>query len=168
MANIAATDITATLLLRKRIEGRSYFHWKFAFGNGVLTYAAGGVPITLALVGFANIIEDLIIYDTGISAYEWSYDRVNMKLVALQSPARTHTHDILVIGGQASSTTNDVAIYGSLDTLGKEQASNATMLGSASGTKGGVVSTTLAAAGLVEPSTVAIAAQTLKFEAVGW
>lgn len=168
MADIAATDITATLLLRKRIEGRSYFHWSLAFGNSTLTYPAGGIPITLALVGMPNIIEDLIIYDNGLSVYQWSYDRVNKKLTAMQAPVQTHTHNLLVKGGQASSTTNDIAIYGSLDTLGKEQASDATMVGSASATKGGVVSTTLAAAGLTQISTVAIAAQVLKCEVVGW
>lgn len=168
MADIAASDITATLLLRRRVEGRSFFHWTLAFGNGTLTYPAGGVPITLALVGMPNVIERLTVFDSGISVYVWSYDVTNKKLTAMQAPVQSHTHNFLIIGGQASSTTNDVAIYGSLDTIGKEQASNATMVGSASATKGGVVSATLAAAGLSQISTVAIAAQTLKCEVVGW
>lgn len=54
----------------------------------------------------------------------------------------SHTHDLLIKGGQAGSTTNDVAVYGSLDTLGKEQASDATIVGADSATKGGVVAVT--------------------------
>lgn len=54
------------------------------------------------------------------------------------SALATHTHDLLVIGGQAASTTNDVAIY-SGPILGKEAATNSTVLGAASATNGGVV-----------------------------
>lgn len=50
----------------------------------------------------------------------------------------THTHDFTVIGGQASSTTNNIANYAG-PIIGKEQATNATYLGSASATNGGVV-----------------------------
>lgn len=50
----------------------------------------------------------------------------------------THTHDFTVIGGQAASTTNDIANYAG-PLLGKEQATNATYLGANSATNGGVV-----------------------------
>lgn len=50
----------------------------------------------------------------------------------------THTHDLTVIGGQAASTTNNVAVYPT-NILGKEAATNATIAGADSGTKGGVV-----------------------------
>lgn len=50
----------------------------------------------------------------------------------------SHAHDLLIKGGQASSTTNDLAYYAT-DILGKEQATDATIAGSASGTKGGVI-----------------------------
>lgn len=53
----------------------------------------------------------------------------------------THAHDLLIKGGQASSTTNDIAHYPT-DILGKEAATDATILGSASGTKGGVIAIT--------------------------
>lgn len=165
MADLAASDITATLLLRKRIEGRSYFHWRLVFGDGVKTYGAGGVPITLALVGMPNIIEDLIIYDNGISVYVWSYDRVNMKLTATQAPVQTHTHNLLLknaaVADGASARVNAGA-----NLLGANTGSDLTVTGG--GANGGVVSTTLAAAGLSQISTIAIAAQTLKCEVVGW
>lgn len=50
----------------------------------------------------------------------------------------THTHNFTVIGGQAASTTNNIANYAG-PLIGKQEATNATYLGSASATNGGVV-----------------------------
>lgn len=50
-----------------------------------------------------------------------------------------HTHDLLIKGGQAASTTNNIAHYPT-DILGKEAATDATILGIDSITKGGVLS----------------------------
>ncbi len=50
----------------------------------------------------------------------------------------THVHDFTVIGGQAGSTTNNIANYAT-SILGKQEASNATYAGADSATKGGVV-----------------------------
>lgn len=50
----------------------------------------------------------------------------------------SHTHNFTVIGGQAASTTNDIANYAG-PLLGKEEATNATYLGANSATNGGVV-----------------------------
>ncbi len=106
MANIAATDITLTLLTQRRSEdGRRVNVFTMAFGDGVLTYPAGGVPITKAKLGCPNIIEQLTVFDKGTSGYEWTYDRTNEKLVAMQAPAQTHAHDVLVKGGQAAAST---------------------------------------------------------------
>lgn len=167
MANIAASDITVTFLDKRRHDGRSYFNVQLAFGDGALTYPAGGVPITIGKLGCPNVIESLTVYDKGTSGYAWTYDRTNLKLVAVQAPAQTHAHDLLVKGGQIASTTNDIAHYAT-DILGKEAATDATITGAASATKGGVISATLAAAAGTQPSTVAIAAQVLKCEVVGW
>lgn len=50
----------------------------------------------------------------------------------------THTHDLKVIGGQAASTTNDVATYAG-PILGKEEAADVTIVGADSATNGGVI-----------------------------
>ncbi len=50
----------------------------------------------------------------------------------------THTHDFTVIGGQAPSTTNNIANYAG-PLIGKQEAANATYLGANSATSGGVV-----------------------------
>lgn len=53
----------------------------------------------------------------------------------------THTHDFTVIGGQAPSSTNNIANYAG-PLLGKEEAANATYVGANSATNGGVVAIT--------------------------
>lgn len=168
MANIAATDITVTLLnQRKGEDGRRKNNVKLVFGDGVLEYPAGGVPISKAKLGCPNVIESLVVYDSATSGYKWSYDAANEKLVAMQAPAQTHAHDLKAIGGQAAASTAALAYYAT-DILGKEAATNITIAKADSATKGGVMSETLAAAALGQPSTVAIAAQTLKCEVIGW
>lgn len=54
------------------------------------------------------------------------------------SAMTAHNHDFTVIGGQAASTTNDIANYAG-PLLGKEEATNATYVGANSATNGGVV-----------------------------
>lgn len=166
MSNIAATDITLTLLTQRRSEdGRRLNVYTMAFGDGALTYPAGGVPITKAKLGCPNIIEQLTVFDKGTSGYEWSYDRTNEKLVGFYAPAQTHTHDLLLknaaVADGASARVNAGA-----NLLGANTGGDLTVTGS--GANGGIVSTTLAAAALTQLSTVAIALQTLKVEVVGW
>lgn len=171
MADIAATDVTVTINNQRRVNGRSYFNVTLVFGNSTLTYPAGGVPITRAKLGCPNIIESLTVYDKGTSGYNWSYDTTNQKLVGFYAPAvsSAHAHNLKVIGGQAGSTTNDIAHYAT-DILGKEAVTDATILGADSVTKGGVLSATAtqAAGVFTQLSTVAIVATTLKCEVVGW
>lgn len=163
MADIAASDITVTILNHRRVEARSHNNIELAFGDGALTYPAGGIPLSKGVLGCPNVIESLVVYDSSTSGYKWSYDKDNEKLVAIQAPA--HAHDLLIKGGQAAATTNVAAHYAT-DILGKEAATDATILGSASATKGGVIS---GGSGVgSQPSTVAIAAQTLKVEVIGW
>ena len=59
MANLAATDITVTLLNQRRVSGRVHNRVKLAFGDAALTYPAGGVPITKGKLGCPNIIESM-------------------------------------------------------------------------------------------------------------
>lgn len=167
MANLAASDITVTSLNKRRVNGRTLHNVQLAFGDGALTYPAGGVPISKAALHCPNVIESLVVYDSGTSGYKWSYDRTNEKLVCIQSPARTHAHDLKIIGGQAAASTAAVAWYAT-DILGKEAATDKTIAKADTATKGGVISETLAAAAGVEASTVAIAAQVLRCEVVGW
>lgn len=55
----------------------------------------------------------------------------------------SHTHDFIVKGGQAASTTNNIANYAT-SILGKQEATDATFVGGNSATKGGVVAASVA------------------------
>lgn len=167
MGNIAGTDITYTQLSSEEggKNGRVRI-FTLAFGDSALTYGAGGVPVTKASLGCPNFIDSLIVFDKGTSAYEWSYDKTNLKLVAMQSPARTHGHDFTIVKGAITSSTElGLSADATSATINNNTIASTRVLAKATGP---VVSETLAAAGLVEPSTVAIVAQTLKIRVVGW
>jgi hypothetical protein len=68
------------------------------------------------------------------------------------------------IGGIA---TTEAVMIAAGDTLGKNAATNRTIVGATEATKGGVKSTAIAAAGLVELGAVAVAATSLKVMVVG-
>lgn len=82
MANLASTSITYSINQRRKIEGRNLYNCTLAFGNGVLLYPSGGVPIAKENLGCPNQIESLVIYDAGGTSYRWTYDTTNKKLIA--------------------------------------------------------------------------------------
>lgn|SRR3972149_3257837 len=168
MADIAASDVTY-VLLNKRISdnGRRMNRVRLSFGNGALTYPANGIPLTKGKLGCPNDIESLVIVDQGVSGYKFQYDQSAEKLVIMQAPAQSHAHDLKVIGGQAAAGTAALAHYAT-DIMGKEAVTDATFAKAASATKGGVISETLAAAAFAEASAVAITAQVIEVEVMGW
>jgi len=138
---------------------------KIVFGGSTETYATGGIPLTIGKMGCPVVIESLVVVDNGGSAYVWSYDKANKKLKAFEAPVQTHTHDIKVM----ESITEDGAIGVQGAKFGKNSATNLTINGSNSTTNGGVVSATLAAAGLSELANATdIATQTLHVEVIGY
>lgn len=167
MADLAASDVTYTLLNQRTLgDSRKSNRVRLAFGDGVLLVPANGIPLSKGKMGCPVIIESLRVVDQGVSGYVFQYDQSAEKLVVMQAPAQSHTHDFKVIGGQAAASTD--AISAKTLTLGKEAATDITIVGADSETLGGVVSATLAAASLAEASTVAIAAQTIEVEVIGW
>lgn len=167
MADIAAGDVTYTLLNQRKLsDSRNSNRVRLAFGNGSLTVPANGISLSKGKMGCPVVIESLVVVDQGVSGYKFQYDQSAEKLVVMQSPARTHAHDFLVKGGTAAAGTDALNIKTVI--IGKEAATDATALGADSATKGGVISATLAAAALSEASAVAIAAQTIEVEVIGY
>lgn len=165
MADIAAGGVTYTLLNSRKLgDHRNLNRVRLAFGNASDTVPANGIPITKGKCGCPTVIESMVIVDQGTSGYRFQYDQSAEKLVVMQAPEQTHTHDIKVI----ESVTADATVGLNASTFGKNSASNVTIAGANSATAGGVVSTTLAAAALAEASAVAIAAQTIEVEVIGW
>lgn len=166
MANIVAANVTHTVLKTRTLgDSRKSNLVRLEFGDGALTYPAGGVPITKAKMGMPTVIESLVVVDKGTSGYHFMYDQSAEKIVMWQAPAQTHTHDIKIIGG---ITADEPVAVNNSTTLGKNAATNRTIAGANSTTAGGIVSATLAAAAATEPSAVAIAAQTIEVEVIGW
>jgi hypothetical protein len=114
MADFAASNVTYTMLKQRRIDGLNHNLVRLAFGDGALTYAAAGIPLTKGHLGCPNDVQSLVVVDQGVSGYVFQYDQSAEKLVAL---------------------------YGNYDAAD------------------GV---------LIEPTAVAIAAQTIEVEVVGW
>lgn len=174
MADIAATDVTYTMQVgtakANPADPRFSGVFKIAFGDSSLTYPSGGIPLTKGKLGCpANIDELTILDDDDGNGYAYKFNREGNTIKIYQSPARTHAHDLLIIGGQASTTDNEVGHYAT-DILGKEAATNATIAKADSATKGGVISETLAAAALTEVTAAshAPAATVLYVKVVGY
>lgn len=151
MADIASSDVTYTVLNTRKLNGspsRKLNRIRLAFGDGALTYPAGGIPLSIGKLGCPAVVESLVVVDKGTSGYEFMYDQSANKLVAFQAPA----HGLFVVGGQ----THDATLGLNSSVLGKNTATNAT------------ISNAVVAAALSEPSAVAIAAQTVEVEVIGW
>jgi hypothetical protein len=165
MADIAASNVTHLVVKQRTLaDSRKLNLVRLSFGNGALTYPAGGIPLSKGKMGLPVIVESMIIVDKGTSGYNFMYDQSAEKLVMIQAPAQTHTHDIKVI----ASITADATVGLNGATLGKNTATNATILGANSTAAGGVVAATLAAAAGTEPSAIAIAAQVIEVEVIGY
>lgn len=158
MSDIAASDVTYTLVNQRKMgDSRSLNRVRLAFGNGTLTYPASGIPISIGKCGCPTVIESMLIVDQGVSAYQFHYDQSAATLVMINP---SHGHDIVVMGTQGTAGTQAVSLISG--TLGV-QGVQGTVAFAAFGSRGGV-----AAGVLAEASAVAIAAQTIEVEVIGW
>lgn len=88
MANIAASNVTYTIVTKRRgLDSRTCSLVTLAFGDGSLTYPAGGIPITIGKLGCPNTVESMIPTDKGTSGYSFSYDKTNAKLLVFRTGA---------------------------------------------------------------------------------
>ena len=118
MADIASGDVTYTLLNQRKVNGspsRRNNRVRLAFGDGALTYPAGGIPISIGKLGCPVDVESLVVVDQGVSGYVFQYDQSAKKLVVMYAD-----YDAVADGA------------------------------------------------LIQASTVAIAAQTIEVEVIGW
>lgn len=165
MADLAAGDVTYTIIQNRTLgNSKKSMVVKLVFGDGALTYPANGIPLTKGKLGCPVVVESLVVFDQSTSGYKFQYDYTNEKLIVMQAPVQSHTHDVKLMGGLTLSG----AVGVDATSFGKNTATNATVVGANSTTTGGVVSATLAAAALSEASTVAVAAQTIYCEVIGW
>ena len=171
MAQLAASDVTYTLVEGSRISNpanpMTSALFNITFGDGTATYTSGGIPLTKAKLGCPeNLSEFYILNPSNGDGYLYKYNHTANTVQIYQAPAQSHVHQLIMAGGV--TTTADF-LYHSSGAFGKAAATNVTIAGTSPTTQGGVVSATLAAAGLAEIATsAAIAATTLRVRAVGW
>src|ERR1041385_4195349 len=88
MANIGTADVTYTLLnQRKMSDSRNLNRVRLAFGDGALTYPAGGIPLLIGKLGCPTIVESMVIVDAGTPGSRFQYDQDKNNLEALSGSA---------------------------------------------------------------------------------
>jgi hypothetical protein len=159
MADLGPDDVTVTLALQEMDyvpQGRVRSFPMLTFGGAGKTYGAGnGISMPdKKKFGMKKEIKRVYI-EQPADGYVYSFDRANHKLRIFQA-----ANNLKFIGG--ITATEPVAIDGG-DTLGKNAATDRTILAANAATKGGVIP-----GPLVEvPATHAPAATVLYLEVVG-
>jgi len=82
MPDIASTDVTYTNKSRGFVaDARTRTSTTVAFGDGVLTYPAGGVPLLRGNLGAPTLVESFNIQDpASANGFVYKYDSINEKL----------------------------------------------------------------------------------------
>jgi hypothetical protein len=84
MADIAAADVTHLVLKQRKTAGSLNSNLvRLSFGDGALTYPAGGIPLSKAKMGCPVEVQSMVIADQGVSGYKFQYDQSNEKLVVM-------------------------------------------------------------------------------------
>lgn len=166
MADLASGDVTYTLNRQSSLEdSRRMNQFTLAFGDGAKTYPAGGIPILAASLGCPNSLDAFQVMGSGTTGYSFSYDFTNSKLIMIQAPAQSHSHT-LSLKNAAVADGAGARVNAGTNLLGANTGSDISVAGG--GANGGIATVTLAAAAGTEPSAVAIAAQSLIVQVVGW
>lgn len=155
MADIVSSDVTVTIEER-RIEGKKRRNRvKITYGNGTLTYPAGGIPMPAASsFGMVRQLDFLTIFDEDDSSgIYWKYDKENNKLRAYVQGAAHAAAGAAVLDDYAVSAAFGVS---SGISIAREAAA-----GAVTSRWGGLVESASGAGN-------APAAATLYAEAVGW
>lgn len=151
MADLAAGDVTYTLLNQRRMaDSRNLNRVRLAFGDGALLYPAAGIPLSKGNLGCPTVIESLVVVDQGTSGYKFQYDQSAEKLVVMQSSfvvtkgAILTATEIGLSADAATATANNNTIAATLTLLSASPAQT------------------------LEATAVALAAQTIEVEVIGW
>ncbi len=114
MADIASGDVTYTLVKqRKEDSSNKVVNLTVAFGDGALTYPAGGIPLTAAKMGCPNqIISVLLNSPASADGYVYKYDLANNKIRIYQGDNNNAADAPLIelVGGSAAVVAATLAI----------------------------------------------------------
>ena len=131
------------------------------------SYPTGGESLTPAMIGLGTLENIQFNFVSGY-VIEYDYSGELVLVYVGSGGVAAHDHDLRIIGGEATATTNVTAHYAT-DILGKEAATDAVIAGTDEATKGGVVANTASASGVGAEVTAAEDLSTLvvEFYAVG-
>jgi hypothetical protein len=119
--------------------------------TGPASYTSGGEDLTnakaLGALGIRRVTDlhftNLIDENNAALAVGCEFDHnrttTSQGKIRFVSATRSHTHDMKIIGGQAAAATDTVFVPAATDLLGKQEATNADVLGADVLTKGGVM-----------------------------
>jgi len=74
MADIAAANVTTTILRRSDNGNGSTVEAQVAFGDGALTYPTGGIPLAKSVFGFSRKIGSCTVIESNGDALLYEYD----------------------------------------------------------------------------------------------
>lgn len=168
MAGLGTADVTYTMKnLRRMGNSRVANRVQLAFGDGAKTYSAGGIPLVIGNLGCPNVVESLNVVEQSTSGYFFSFIQSTNKLAVFQTAALSHNHTLYVATGSGTAGTQAVnAMSSALFVSGGTQ--TIAGIAAATGTLGGIVSTAAGSAAMAEATSVALAAQTIVVEVIGW
>lgn len=169
MAGIGTADVTYTVKnLRRLGNSKVGNRIQLAFGDSSKTYSAGGIPLVIGNLGCPNVVESLVVVEQGTAGYLFSFIQSTNKLAIFQSAAASHGHILFLKEGDVADSATSRVNTGA-NKLGANTGSNITVGTIAStAASGGIINATIAAGSLVEVTSVAIAAQTIVVEVIGW
>ena len=106
MADIAAGDVTYTEVKKlKRDDGYIEALFDVAFGDGALTYPAGGVPLTRASLACPNYLGSLLFVDeANANGFVYKFDATNLKIRIYQGEYTAGADaDLIELAGGAAT-----------------------------------------------------------------
>jgi hypothetical protein len=109
MAQIAAADVTYAVIggLDVASPGNPRVERGFtvSFGDGSLTYTNGGIPLTKAKLGCANVVTQLLIMDAGNTiGYVPKLDYTNLKIRLFQNDTAATLGPLIEVATSAAVT----------------------------------------------------------------
>lgn len=84
----AISGFTYTLVSQRKLDsspGQNELQFKLAYGNGSDTYPTGGIPLSLASLGFRNYCDSLVMAGQDApDGYMYKFDRDGLKIMIYQ------------------------------------------------------------------------------------
>jgi len=118
MAAIASSDVTYVLDQRNGVisDKDKRYDAEITFGDGALTYPAGGIPLDKSLLGFRNYLNDLVLVDASNGdGLIYKFDKTNGKIRIYQGEYTAMADGPLIeldVAATPAATTLKAIVYG--------------------------------------------------------